>query len=92
MRLEVRCCCQPNKLLGWLEIGNFLPHHPLPRTVRFPKLSSMQRTESFTYIELPIVMFHTAMDEIPMREYPALKAEGMTVEQLKTLQGFTEAI
>lgn len=92
MRLEVRCCCQPTKLLGWLEIGNYLPHHPLPRFIRFPALSSMRRSAlSFPYIELPIEMFHTAMDEEPMREYPAIKAEGVTLDQLKTLHGFTEA-
>lgn len=84
IRLEVRCCCQPRRLLGWLEVPD--PNAPCVRLLR---VSSRVHDEARLsgFIELPIETLNA-----PGREpWRAVKAEGLTVEDLRGVFGFEEA-
>lgn len=90
-RLEVRCCCQPRRLLGWLEVPD-----PGAPSVVVPVVSlnsvdgsPVQRPEpSFSTFTLPLANLR---DEVGhMRR--AVKAEGMSIETLRSVPGFVEAM
>lgn len=90
MRYEVRCCCQPQKLLGWIDgiskgaaavtlcVVSLRGFHM--------ELSSIKKvTLPIEQISLPVVNLLGGVDYI---HYPAVKAEGLTVEELKQFAGF----
>lgn len=87
IRLEVRCCCQPRRLLGWVEVPD--PNAPRVRLLRLNPLitAGPLTTELSQVIELPI----ETMDAPGRRPWRAVKAEGLRVEDLRTVFGFTEA-
>lgn len=99
MRMEVRCCCQPKKLLGWLDV---------PKGARSFKVAIMElnqsalrahfsdgcvNTDQFVdryctprIVELPIA---TIVNE--GRTYKAIKSEETPIETLRMISGFAEA-
>jgi hypothetical protein len=84
-RLEVRCCCQPRKVLGWLEV----PEHQVREgnSVRFtiPPTWRPERVLLADTIALPVA----TITEYG-RDWLAFKAEGAPVERLRKLPGFME--
>lgn len=85
MKLEVRCCCQPQKLLGWFEFS-WSGDTP-PWTLRFPKRAPTGSLYGrFLTVELPVARIN-----VDGRSYFAVKAEGMTVAELQQLGGFVAA-
>lgn len=96
MRYEVRCCCRPKKLLGWLEAppGVESWHWPLlPKTTSGDMLKRMGKAPSaadFNHeeIRLPIELFRVG---IGGRYYLAIKAEGVSIEKLRRAFTFEEA-
>lgn len=71
--IEVRCCCQPQKLLGWM------PKVSGPVITLLGKVKmSRYGIEQVTYA-LPVVRITHSLGD----SYLAIKAEGMTIEQLK---------
>lgn len=88
MRMEVRCCCQPQKLLGWFEFGR----EPQGESINYVRMQRWGYRETFGDVAvgkgtLPI---ETIQHE-DGRRYRAIKAEGMSVEELKEIQGFIPA-
>ena len=89
-RLEVRCCCQPQKVLGSLPV----PADVDSRTsLTYPKISTMPigwfragdlRIETR---HLPVAWIRVSGEASPRL---AIKAEGMTIEELRELHGFQE--
>lgn len=91
--LEVRCCYQPRKLLGWVDVpddlarigrrlfGMRLQRKPMPpRPWEQPIRAEPSRVERVAFA----VDGYTVYGERP---YPALKAEGFSVEELQELLG-----
>lgn len=96
MRLEVRCCCTPRKLLGWIDV----PDRSLAPYIRFcplpaPSVADFVRAEnvmrSGDVVTLSVAQYEYAPDRRTTRPYFALKAEGVPIETLRLLRGFEEA-
>lgn len=103
VELEVRCCCQPQKLLGYLQVEKRLVHrggvvHLQRRVLQMGAAVSPRTLDVsvpvLTDIErltLPIEEFFKP-DAIPPR-WLAIKAEGVTLETLRRFRPqFREAI
>lgn len=85
--LEVRCCCVPKKLLGWLEAPLNARNIALAAVIApgasFGVIENIASTEVHTNYVLPIQLI-----EVDGLKYRAIKAEGVTEEQLKRFSGF----
>lgn len=82
MKAEVRCCCTPRKLLGWLEV----PTLDADRVVFWLRFAMDRWEDPPRRIELPIAEF---IDERKERRR-AIKAEGVPIELLRRIPGFIE--
>lgn len=91
--IEVRCCCQPQKLLGWLprppnvRVGTafiFRVAEPYDRTLKGYDDPKTFRTTS---VYLPVALFEPGGGAEP---YPALKSEETPLETLRQIRGFRE--
>jgi len=90
-RMEVRCCCQPKKRLGWLDVFwseleakmvRRIEHIPFPASLE----DAPQPSETIKEICLPIVDIH-----IPgVGKYLAIKSEDTPIETLRKINGFIE--
>lgn len=100
MRLEVRCCCVPKKLLGWLEVADYRVREG--NTIQFilPPIYERifidgRRYETMTaacYVRLPIARI--GMTDLFTGEpasHLALKSEETPLETLRQIPGFVEA-
>lgn len=89
IRLEVRSCCQPQKLLGWLEAPDdahvgmvrLFPVYPLGRIV------GNGESLYLDIVTLPIAAFYSPAEG----ERLAYKSEETPLEQLRLIPGFIEA-
>lgn len=105
-RLEVRCCCQPQKLLGWLPVPAYVTPAPgvLVRfTVKPPAVYVRVRTLRELELEADAPMDITHLPptylSLPIAlwgafgEEPrlAFKSEEVALEQLRDVPGFEEA-
>jgi len=91
MRVEVRCCCQPQKLLGWLEVPSPTIHDG--QWVTFLVVPQCGGGldgglwEGGQRLALQICKWY---DVGAVYYGLALKAEGAPVEVLRRIRGFTE--
>lgn len=86
MRLEVRCCCRPEKLVGWLNVAR-----PVG-VVIFPLCSKQPVARGVEGVAVPV---HTVALEIAdfndgSRIYPAIKSEDTPIDVLRLIPGFEE--
>jgi hypothetical protein len=83
--LEVRCCCEPEKLLGYLTADSDWQsvRYYDPDYQRSYKKDSIEMPKIFS---LPIRTFYNRG-----RYYQAIDAHGITIEQLRKIPGFQEA-
>ena len=94
-RLEVRCCCQPQKLLGTLPVtdnhgASFQFTVMKPRTYdfdfsRLPITTPVNRQ----FVTMPIESFVDMSGPHPKYGL-AVKAEGVPIETLRLIPGFIE--
>jgi hypothetical protein len=85
VKLEVRCCCQPQKLLGWLEVPD-----PNARRVMFrlsARFGYCDPGSPPSVVQFDIATIHFADG----RHYRAVKAEGAPLELLRRIRSFREA-
>ena len=103
-RMEVRCCCTPNKLLGTLPV----PDGAGPGArIKFPLMQhAMQMTRAESSLEFeaqrwtlavelpPELLMYAQSAVLEKMARPdggvALKREGVTVETLRLIPGFIE--
>lgn len=96
MRVEVRCCCQPQKLLGWMS----MPDKPLHVGDRIsfiiPRPPRVSLTPAFEFplaYKLDVVDLTVARYVAPTF-YPdnwlAFKSDDIPIERLRMLREFTE--
>lgn len=90
MKYEVRCCCQPQKLVGWLDVPEHMGVFTLPLH-SFDYEEQAVRTET---IKLVIDVYAPAaicdqdgFYSLP-DPYKAIKAEDVPIETLKRIPGF----
>lgn len=83
MKLEVRCCCVPNKLLGWIDLSPGMASiADKAQRIYYPD----PENGPFGRIELPIaIVQHT-----DGRRYRAFKSNEYPLEVLLRIPGFTE--
>lgn len=98
MRVEVRCCCQPQKLLGWMLLGvrslrvgdviSFTIQRPF--TARWSPFS--QAPEKLPRVDLPVAEYfeRDSLDGATHRGL-AFKSEETPIETLRMIRAFEEA-
>lgn len=96
MRMEVRCCCQPQKLLGTIEVpdgtkAETLLHFPLTKNVPladwFAATGPASTKEAFEEVRL-----YTDVWCGQGRRVVAVKAEGVGLDVLRRIPTFVEAV
>lgn len=96
-RLEVRCCCRPQKLRGWLQVA--VPRGGLKcgHVVTFVKRRTPKARELVIRDALPLVDQTTLIkmevgqiQGIGREPYLAIKSEHLELEELRLLPGFEE--
>ena len=95
--IEVRCCCQPQKLLGWLprpanvRVGTafiFVVAEPFERVLKGFDVSRPETVKT-VHVYLPVTLFQPGDGAEP---YPALKSEETPLETLRQVRGFREHV
>lgn len=92
MQMEVRCCCQPQKLLGWLPVpddvhdGRVLRFIVRPARWEFTSVEATPEYKKVDEIELPVARLGIVGVTIL-----ALKSEETPIERLRLIPGFVEA-
>lgn len=84
MKFEVRCCCMPQKLLGYLTLPDSdRLKHGLSQNVAIPG------GETFTVRFLKFLQPRRSFDEEPVR-YLAIPSDDRPIEFWRTVPGFSE--
>ena len=83
-RMEVRCCCQPLKLLGWIKVHEEISKRQGP--IIFA-ISTDDVRRHFT-IKLEIREFWESEFPGDHKTYNAISAEGRSIEELIKIDGF----
>lgn len=91
MRLEVRCCCQPQKLLGTVEVpDNACAFSPVVwKCISVEDTFSIKPTTAIETIRLHV---HYYRPKSTGGSYLAVKAEGVGLETLRKIPTFEEAM
>jgi hypothetical protein len=106
MRVEVRCCCDPGKLLGWIELagrahvaeGERFTFLLQPVNDMSPYLeAALRRTVDAEVLTLPVDYWSkwiATLDGAPptLEDGLALKSNDTPIEQLRRILGFEEAL
>ena len=97
-RVEIRCCCEPTKLLGTVPVIESLV--VVGRTVVLPLFGVPERGLRRSEIALEVaewfqtVRVHGAPDEASVKRVGggiALRGDGIAIETLRRIPGFIEA-
>lgn len=103
-RMEVRCCCTPNKLLGTLPVTDRV-FNGNEQSMEFPLMGVPSQGLPYSRITLDVaewvesriigplgdLLVQLPMDYGLSRSGVALKHEGVTLETLRRIPGFIEA-
>lgn len=95
-RVEVRCCCQPARLLGTLPMPDRQPSwtYPVCKAPRATTPQALLRAASSgakpETLTLELHKFELIVDGRPATGI-ALKADGVPLEKLRRIPGFIEA-
>lgn len=85
--MEVRCCCQPKKLLGWLPVPAVGVRQVvipcLPASMLSQQAAEGQRVSGFSQKLLPVESI-----TVDGEAFKAIKAEGMEMAELKKIKAF----
>ena len=84
MRLEVRCCCKPKKLLGWMEVSE---DSVRGRCLRFIVPPKWNGPAIFEAVDLEIADYFDGE-----KHYTALKDNEVPLKTLRLIPSFTENV
>ncbi len=93
--MEVRCCCNPKKLMGWLpvdRIGARVDYHIIEQGFSWRDVSlegALFSEPKITIVSLPVQTFIDPESGNPPKL--ALKSEETPIETLRKIRGFIEA-
>lgn len=99
MRIEVRCCCVPKKLLGWLEAPEELVFEGSVLSFRIPPRCFQPVGQPLVFeraidVRLPVAMFEAGyLGQLLSgggERHLALKSEETPIELLRRVPGFVE--
>jgi hypothetical protein len=106
MRIEVRCCCQPTKLLGWMDVSRHVKEGDVltfPLATRAAAaasgLSQMPESVTVEQLRLPVAVFQDVVligrggDDVEevRTMHLAIKSEETPIETLRRIPQFDEA-
>lgn len=87
MDIEVRCCCNPEKIYGTLDIARFKPRHGLELTYRYVDIASGPKRVTLTMCDL----LHVYKDDGTYGTVIAFKKpHELTLEELRKIKEFKE--
>lgn len=96
MKIEVRCCCQPKKLLGWIDVDpravrrGAVIHFAIPPSAMLlsgkPEIVNTPPVD----VTLPVEAIGEYLDDQPVTHL-ALKSEETPIEVLRRIPGFVES-
>lgn len=87
-RMEVRCCCTPNKLLGTLPVQDARGvGDEICFVAMKPRVLTFESTTKFT----AVIGDRITLKIVSAEEGVALIASGVTIEKLRLIPGFIEA-
>lgn len=95
MRLEVRCCCTPCKLLGWIEWPDDLRSHVRVSVIEKKTVQegideiSSKSPEAVPY-ESVVLTLCDFRKEAMHQPYKAVKSNDIPIETLRKILGFQE--
>jgi len=88
-RMEIRCCCTPKKLLGWVEVPDGATEYRF--VLRSELLSFLRKPfDDVTPVKVEAIVLPVAVIHIGGTKYPALKSEETPIEILRKIPGFIE--
>ena len=91
--LEVRCCCSPNKLLGWIRLP---PNVPANAGRRFKVAMRPERLglDPIEYLDLEVAKLRLPAEDYyetgKTYQILAVKDNGATIQQLRRCGAFKE--
>lgn len=92
--LEVRCCCVPEKLLGWLPVSDlqYEAGVMLDFVLRTPmQISAFVESSTPVQDDLQLLRLPIAWMNHPQRgRFLAIKSEETPIEKLRLIPGFRE--
>lgn len=94
--MEVRCCCDPGRLLGWLpiagraQLGAVLVFFPPSRWSDSESGSRWWRDSTFVPPPVRLKVCELMVPRV-LSSYLALKAEGVSVDDLRSIDGWKDA-
>lgn len=91
MKMEVRCCCTPIKLLGWLDVEPGATSYKFAIIEPHDLRLGFEAPLEVKTIVLPVAEIHNPLTCGPLETYPALKSEETPIETLRLIRGFIEA-
>jgi hypothetical protein len=103
VRVEIRCCCDPGRLLGWVELpaehireGDVytLSLRPDPFPIVSPKQVDVIATADL--LELPVAFWYQRVESLEGTASRigglALKSNDTPIETLRRVRGFQEVL
>jgi hypothetical protein len=95
VKIEVRCCCDPEKILGWVPApddvrrGDIIQFVVSPRRWRQAWIGATPSFEPLDTISLPAEEIRTYVNGEPVVSI-ALKSEETSLERLRLIRGFVD--
>lgn len=92
-RMEVRCCCQPQKLLGWLPVPHPSPCRGMQVTFLVGRGAHYEwRAGEPVFLAAQTVTLPIEQIVMPGDQHLALKSEETPIETLRQIPGFVENV
>lgn len=86
MRREIRCCCQPTKLLGWIDVPKET------KCLRFAISTGLTKPTDEATLKIEHIILPLADIFNNGQCYKAFKSEETPIETLRMIPGFVEAL
>ena|SRR5438552_14954491 len=90
--LEVRCCCVPQKLLGWIIVEDDYFKNNSRMEMRFPIQNiTYVNDPSFIIFKPEIIVLYPRIINFPDKQnYLAINSNDIPIEKLRLIKNFVE--
>ena len=90
--MEVRCCCKPQRLLGWLKVPDTARRGTIIHFTVWPSARAEVNQASFEVKQISLPVDTYAYAENSYHERLALRSEDTPIETLRLIPGFKENV